>query len=85
MARYDYICTACGTIFEVEHPMSEKPAVVCPECGAPAERHFGTSGLMFKGSGFYNTDQRDKSGSSDIAEAPVPKHTCENCPHKGAD
>ena len=81
MARYDYICTACNHIFEVEHPMSERPEVVCPECGAPAERHFGSSSIVFKGSGFYNTDQRDKKSSSDAAEMPAP-HSCANCPHK---
>ena len=80
MARYDYICTACNTIFEVEHPMSEHPDVVCPECGAPAQRHFGTSGIMFKGSGFYNTDQRDKPSSASSMPEP---HSCANCPHKG--
>ena len=80
MARYDYICTACNHIFEVEHPMNEHPDVVCPECGAPAQRHFGTSGIMFKGTGFYNTDQRDKPSSS--AGMPEP-HGCANRPHKG--
>ena len=81
MARYDYICTACNHIFEVEHPMSERPEVVCPVCGAPAERHFGSSSIVFKGSGFYNTDQRDKKGPSSAADMPAP-HSCENCPHK---
>ncbi len=64
MARYDYICTACTCPFEVEHPMDEHPDVICPRCGAPAERHFSASAVMFKGSGFYNTDRRDKGGSS---------------------
>mgnify|MGYP002512699057 CR=1 FL=1 len=34
MARYDYRCTECGTVFEVEHPMGERPEVACPACGA---------------------------------------------------
>ena len=58
MARYDYRCTGCGNVFEVEHPMSEHPSITCPECGKPAERVFSASGISFKGSGFYNTDQR---------------------------
>jgi len=33
MARYDYKCSSCGNVFEVEHPMSESPEVVCPSCG----------------------------------------------------
>ena len=47
----------------------------CPSCGREAERVFDPSGIVFKGSGFYNTDQRGKGTS-----APATK--CENCPHK---
>lgn len=72
MARYDYKCTSCNTVFEVEHGMTEHPAVPCPKCGKPAEKVFNASGIKFEGSGFYNTDQKD-TGSA---------HTCENCPHK---
>lgn len=60
MARYDYRCTSCENVFEVEHRMSEHPDVTCPKCGKKAERVFSTSGIVFSGSGFYNTDQRDK-------------------------
>jgi putative FmdB family regulatory protein len=60
MARYDYKCTECGTTFEIEHPMSAHPKVSCPSCGAPAERIFDTYGIEFKGTGYYNTDQKDK-------------------------
>lgn len=58
MARYDYKCSNCGTTFEVEHPMSAHPEVRCPSCGERAERVFTTSGIVFSGSGFYNTDQK---------------------------
>ena len=73
MARYDYKCTSCDTVFEVEHPMSEHPEVKCPTCGAPAERVFSASGIHFEGHGFYNTDQRKvvKAGPS-----------CDNCPNQ---
>ena len=72
MARYDYKCTSCGTTFEVEHPMGSHPEVTCPSCGAEAAQVFGASGIVFKGSGFYNTDQRGKGGS------PKPEK-CESC------
>ena len=64
MARYDYRCTACGKVFEVSHGMREHPDVVCPDCGAPASREFSASGIVLKGSGFYNTDQRGKSAAT---------------------
>ena len=57
MARYDYKCSSCGNVFEVEHPMSETPEVVCPNCGAPAAKTFSPSVIKFEGSGFYNPDQ----------------------------
>lgn len=85
MARYDYRCTSCGNVFEVEHGMSEHPEIVCPTCGAPATKVFSASGIKFEGSGFYNTDQRGggsstaaTSGSSETSSA---GHSCENCPH----
>lgn len=58
MARYDYRCSSCGKVFEVEHPMSEHPEITCPECGSSCERVFSASGISFKGTGFYNTDER---------------------------
>ena len=76
MARYDYKCSSCGNVFEVEHPMSETPEVVCPSCGAPAAKTFSASGIKFEGSGFYNTDQRS-GGSSTSATSGC----CANCPH----
>lgn len=84
MARYDYRCTSCGTVFEVEHGMTERPAVSCPACGGDAEKVFSPSGIEFKGSGFYNTDQRGGSSSTAAtsgSSGPA-AHSCENCPHK---
>ncbi|HQE70372.1 MAG TPA: zinc ribbon domain-containing protein, partial [Atopobiaceae bacterium] len=80
MARYDYICTSCNHIFEIEHPMDVHPDVSCPVCGAPSQRHFASSSIVFKGSGFYNTDQRGNEGASATGEHE--HHSCENCPHK---
>ncbi len=71
MARYDYRCPKCDTQFEVEHPMSEHPEVTCPACGAVANQVFGASGIVFKGSGFYNTDQRGASSSTSATSAPA--------------
>lgn len=84
MARYDYRCTSCGTVFEVEHGMTERPAVSCPACGGDAEKVFSPSGIEFKGSGFYNTDQRGGSSSTaaTFGSSEPAGHSCENCPHK---
>ena len=65
MARYDYRCTACNKVFEVEHGMTEHPKITCPDCGAAATKVFNASGIRFEGSGFYNTDQRGGSSSTE--------------------
>jgi putative FmdB family regulatory protein len=76
MARYDYHCPACDATFEVEHPMSARPKVVCPSCGHEAERLFDPSGIVFRGSGFYNTDQRTKGSRAEKASGAA----CDSCP-----
>jgi putative FmdB family regulatory protein len=62
---YDYLCDACDHAFEAFHSMSDRPLRKCPECGKPRlQRLFGTGGgIIFKGSGFYETDYRRKSGT----------------------
>ena len=65
MARYDYRCIACNSVFEVEHGMRERPQITCPSCGAPCTRVLNASGIVLKGSGFYNTDMRGKSGGTE--------------------
>ena len=82
MARYDYRCTSCGHVFEVEHGMMEHPEVSCPDCGGAAEKVFSASGIKFEGSGFYNTDQRGGSSSTAATNGASEGHCCENCPHK---
>ena len=81
MARYDYRCTGCGSVFEVEHGMTEHPAITCPDCGKPAEKVFSASGIEFKGSGFYNTDMRGSSSSCPAADSS--SGSCANCPASG--
>jgi len=63
MPTYDYCCSACGHELEIFHGMSEPPRRKCPDCGRMAlERRIGTgAGILFKGSGFYETDYRSDS------------------------
>jgi putative FmdB family regulatory protein len=65
MPTYDYRCNACGHAFELFQSMSEGVKKKCPECGKlKLERLIGTgSALIFKGSGFYETDYRSKDYS----------------------
>lgn len=63
MPTYDYECSGCGHEFELFQRISEEPKKKCPECGkSKLRRLFGTgAALMFKGSGFYQTDYRSES------------------------
>ena len=63
MPTYEYKCDACGHEFERFQSIMAEPVKRCPECGkAKVRRLISTgAGLIFKGSGFYITDYRDKS------------------------
>lgn len=68
MPTYEYECTKCGQIFEVFHSITSKPRKTiktdCEQCDnkAPVRRLLGTGGgVIFKGSGFYETDYRSES------------------------
>ena len=63
MPTYEYKCDACGHAFEQFHSMTASPIRKCPACKKlKVKRLIGTgAGLIFKGSGFYITDYRDKS------------------------
>lgn len=63
MPTYDYECDACGHGFELFQTISEPVKTKCPECGKKKLRRlFGTgAAVMFKGSGFYQTDYRSDS------------------------
>jgi len=59
MPTYEYKCPNCGTLFERFQKITSKPELPCPKCGAKALRLIsGGSGLVFKGSGFYETDYK---------------------------
>jgi putative FmdB family regulatory protein len=63
MPTYDYECDACGHTFELFQSISEPVKKKCPDCGkTKLRRLFGTgAAVVFKGSGFYQTDYRSDS------------------------
>ena len=62
MPTYEYRCKCCEHEFELFQSMTDEPLNICPECGGEVERLIGTGGgLIFKGSGFYITDNRSDS------------------------
>lgn len=63
MPTYEYKCENCGHKLEVFQSMLEDPLKKCPECSKnKLKRLIGTgAGIIFKGSGFYETDYRSES------------------------
>jgi putative FmdB family regulatory protein len=77
MPTYDYECNACSHAFEKFQSIKAKPLKKCPECGGAVRRLIGAgAGVIFKGSGFYETDYKRKSGSAPSESA------CASCPAK---
>ena len=74
MPTYDYNCDACDHEFEVFESITAEPQKKCPKCKKnKLRRLFGAGGgLIFKGSGFYQTDYRPDSYKK-AAEADKPK------------
>ena len=88
MPTYDYECDACGHKFELFQSITEPVERKCPECKKPKLRRlFGTgAAIVFKGSGFYQTDYRSdsykKAASADSSKA---ESKSDGQPAKSAD
>ena len=63
MPTYDYLCDECGHEFEAFESITASPQSDCPECKVPKlRRKIGPgAAILFKGSGFYQTDYRSDS------------------------
>jgi putative FmdB family regulatory protein len=62
MPTYEYVCTKCGHKFEAVQSMMDKPLSRCPVCKSAIRRVInGGIGVIFKGSGFYSTDNKKSS------------------------
>lgn len=64
MPIYVYQCDSCGVTFERQQHFSDAPMTHCPECDGHVHRVIQPVGIVFKGSGFYVTDNRAKSSTA---------------------
>lgn len=71
MPTYEYECDACGHTFEEFQSMTAAPIKKCPECRKlKVRRKIGSgAGIIFKGSGFYETDYKRKSAPASSSES----------------
>ena len=80
MPTYDYECTVCAHKFEKFQSIKARPLRKCPECGGKVQRLIGMgAAILFKGSGFYETDYRSaeykKQAKADTPAASKPAET----------
>jgi len=76
MPTYEYKCTKCGKRFEELQSITAAPLKKCPKCGGKPERQMsGGAGLIFKGTGFYETDYKKKPSPKTDPPKSDPKKT----------
>jgi putative FmdB family regulatory protein len=83
MPTYEYECTKCHHEFELFESITAEPTKRCPECKGKVKRLLGAgAGILFKGSGFYQTDYRTegykKSAESDKSASSSSKDSKKN-------
>lgn len=61
MPIYEYECDICGVHFERLQRITDEPLTKCPECSGHVHRVLQPVGIIFKGSGFYVTDNKAPS------------------------
>ena len=84
MPTYDYICDGCGHEFEAFESIKATPQTDCPTCNEPKlRRKIGPgAAILFKGSGFYQTDYRSES-YKEKAKADKPPEPAPSKPAEG--
>ena len=60
MPTYQYRCVDCGSELEIVQKFSDASLTECPECEGSLRKVYSAVGVVFKGSGFYATDNRTK-------------------------
>ena len=63
MPIYTYTCNTCGAELERRQSFTEPPLTVCESCGGALRKVLHPVGVIFKGSGFYNTDYKKTAGN----------------------
>ncbi|MDR1362603.1 MAG: zinc ribbon domain-containing protein [Spirochaetaceae bacterium] len=88
MPTYEYECKKCNNVFDVLQSFKDEPVKVCPKCGGEVRRVInGGAGVIYKGAGFYSTDNgAHPSGKKNAVDSKnddkkPPAAPCASCPH----
>jgi len=69
---YEYECSLCQFRFDRRQGFDDEPVAICPKCQGKARRILHSNPVIFKGSGFYSTDNRSTANSA------TEKHSTDN-------
>lgn len=73
MPTYQYRCVDCGSELEIVQKFSDASLTECPECDGSLRKVYSAVGVVFKGSGFYATDNRTKGKTAAATPATADK------------
>lgn len=93
MPIYEYECSACEKVFEVQQRMSDDPLKTCPDCESTVKKLVSASSFQLKGGGWYadgysgasNGEGKNGGSSAKKENSSVPpcksgEGTCKSCP-----
>jgi len=84
MPTYEYECKKCNNVFDQFQKITDEPLKTCPVCNEEVKRLISSgAGIIFKGSGFHQTDYRSESYKKKAQEDSPNKKTsdtCKTCP-----
>jgi putative FmdB family regulatory protein len=71
MPEYTYQCENCGIQFDIHQDFHDEPLTICPECAEEAlHKVYKPARIIFKGKGFYATDNKSSSRKNYLSEVP---------------
>ncbi|MEQ4724907.1 FmdB family zinc ribbon protein [Nonomuraea sp. B19D2] len=85
MPTYQYACNDCGEQLEVVQKFTDDALTVCPACEGNLRKVFSAVGIVFKGSGFYRTDNRSSSTSTSTTASSSSSSSSKTSESKSAD
>ncbi|CAK8714649.1 MAG: putative regulatory protein, FmdB family [Candidatus Electronema aureum] len=85
MPVYEYKCSTCERVFELQQKISDPPLTICSECGSTVKKLVSASAFHLKGGGWYadgySSGSSKEAGSSESKTLPVAcAGDCKTCP-----
>jgi putative FmdB family regulatory protein len=82
---YSYACTECDNRFDAVQAFTDDALTACPKCNGRLRKLFGKVGVVFKGSGFYRTDNRESAKSASNGSASNGESSSSSTSEKSSD